>query len=297
MKEKVCIIGAGKIGQTIGEIFKKQGYEIEFWDKDISKIPDQKPLAETLCSVDFLFLCVPSWAMRKVMSDVVSYLNKKAIVISLAKGIEQSTNKTIDEVLKEFLPRNRLAILGGPMLAKELKDGLGGVGVVGINDKKIGKKILQIFDETNIRIECLSDMHGVALTGVLKNIYAIGLGIADGLSYSGNNKGWLVTLALKEMAEIIQLLGGKKETAYSTAGLGDLIATGYSPYSRNREVGVELVKTGTCCLESEGSRSLSGIATRLGVKKTRFPLFVALENILIKNQDVKTTFQGLYKKI
>jgi glycerol-3-phosphate dehydrogenase (NAD(P)+) len=135
-------------------------------------------------------------------------------------------------------------------------------------------------------------MRGVALAGIIKNIYAIGLGIAGGLMWGDNQKGWLTGVAIREMANIIKLLGGEKETAYSVAGLGDLIATGYSPYSRNREVGNELVKTGTCCLESEGSRSLPIIASLLGQEKNTLPFFTALEEILIKNQNAKTIFEN-----
>lgn len=296
-RQKISILGAGKIGRAIGTILEKRKCEIEFWDKDTSKVPASKPLAEVIASADILFLCVPSWAMREAVAGALAHLNSKSVIVALAKGIEQTTNKTMDEVLAEFLPRNRFAILGGPMLAKELQKGLNGVGVAGVKSKKICDKIKQLFDGTNLHITCVSDMHGVVLAGVLKNIYAIGLGIADGLSWGNNQKGYFVVAAIKEMAEIISALGGKKETAYSAAGLGDLIATGYSPCSRNRRVGEELVKTGKCCLEYEGPRSLPHITTLLRKRKLQPPfLLAALNNILIRGQDAKTVFENYIKE-
>jgi glycerol-3-phosphate dehydrogenase (NAD(P)+) len=296
MKQKICIIGAGEIGYAIGQILKNQTNEILFWDKDSSKVPAQKPLSRTVPSADFLFLCVPSWTVREVMAGVTPFLSKKAVVVSLAKGIEQTTNKSMDELLEEFVPCGRIVILGGAMLAKELQQGLGGVGAVGARSQKVCRKLTRLFGGTDLCIECISDTRGVALAGVLKNIYAVGLGIADGLGWGNNKKGWLVAQAVKEMALIIKALGGKKESAYSAAGLGDLIATGYSPYSRNRRVGEELVKTGTCCLESEGSRALPIFVSAARRQGLSLPLLAVLETIFVKNQDVKTSFEKLFKE-
>jgi glycerol-3-phosphate dehydrogenase (NAD(P)+) len=142
----------------------------------------------------------------------------------------------------------------------------------------------------------MSDMRGVALAGVLKNIYAIGLGIADGLQWGDNKKSRLVTQAIEEMAIIMQALGGKKESAFGGAGLGDLVATGYSPYSRNRRVGYELVKTRVCCLESEGSRALSVFASIARRQNLSLPFLAVLEVILIKNKDAKISFEKLFKE-
>lgn len=290
MKQKICIIGAGEIGRAIGQALKDRADEILFWDKDASRVPAQKSLAASVSSADFLFLCVPSWAMREAVTAAIPYLKKNAIIVSLAKGIEQKTNKSMDALLQDFIHRNRIAILGGPMLAEEIHKGLGGVGVVGAKNKSVCVQIASLFDKTGIHIECTPDMRGVALAGALKNIYAIGLGIADGLGWGNNQKSLLVVQAAKEMAIIIRALGGKKESAHGAAGIGDLIATGYSAYSRNRQIGNELVKTGTCYLKSEGSISLQILAPIIKRKKLFLPIFNALEAILVKNKCAKISF-------
>lgn len=295
-KQKICIIGAGKIGQTVGKILKNRGHKILFWDKDITKVPGQKPLDRIVISADFVFFCIPSWTVRETMARIARDLNKDAIVILLAKGIEEKTNKTMDALLGEFLSRERIVILGGAMLAEELENDLGGVGVAGTRSKKIYNQLAELFRGTDLIIEHSSDMRGVAFAGVFKNIYAIALGIADGLHWGNNKKGALAAKAVGEMAEIIKIFGGQKETAYSAAGLGDLLATGYSPYSRNRRVGDELVKAGKCCLESEGSRALPGIAALLRRKKYNLPLFTALEDILVRNKNAKSILENFIQE-
>jgi glycerol-3-phosphate dehydrogenase (NAD(P)+) len=284
----VVIIGAGEIGRAIGKILHKKKIKPVFWDKDPSKVPNQKPLAEIIPGADFLFLAVPSWGIREAIINILPYLKKKTIVISLAKGIEAKTRKTTDELLKTVLPANqKFALLSGPMIAEELTKGRAGAAVIAAEQKAACKKIAGLFKKTNLGIEYSNDLRGVALAGALKNIYAVLFGMADGLRWGDNQKGRLASTAVGEMAEIIKTLAGKKETAYGTAGLADLIATGYSPYSRNRQAGEKLVKTDKRCLKSEGFSSLAPLINLLRKRKEQFPLLLALEQVVVKNRNPK----------
>ncbi|MDI6821237.1 MAG: hypothetical protein QMD65_03665 [Patescibacteria group bacterium] len=313
--KKIVIIGAGEIGRAIEKVLQnKSGIHIDLWDKNPAKVPGQKPLAEIVPLADFLFLCVPSWAMREVLNSVLAIsngVNKKTIVISLAKGIEEKTLKTTDEILKELLPNNTAyALLIGPMLAEELMQEMAGIGVVASKDRKAFDKIKTLFIDTNLKLEYSADVRGVALAGALKNIYAIGLGIIDSFNLGGNFKGWFVQKAIKEMAEIIGILGGDKKTVFSPAGLGDLIATGFSPYSRNRQLGDELVSSHVKDLDvkmkSEGIVSLPSIIKLLAPyttccctgfaphnKLSAFPILQALEEIIIQHKNAKEIFEKL----
>ena len=294
MLQQLVIIGAGEIGKALEKVLRKQNLAISLWDKDPSKVRSQKPLKEIVPDADFLFLCIPSWALRNALNNLLPFLNKKTLIISLAKGIEENTKKTTDELLQELLPRGQnFALLFGPMLAEELTKGMVGIGVVASKNQKAFHQLAKIFTHTNLYLEYSKDIRGVALSGVLKNIYAIALGIADGLRWGGNAKGWLVARAINEMAKIAQMLGGKKETALGTAGLGDLIATGFSPYSRNRRIGYELVRNGRSHLQSEGFISLSPLGKRLYKNKEKFLLLKALEDIIIRNKKCKIIFENL----
>ncbi len=314
MDNKVVIIGAGEIGRAIEKILQdKSGIMIELWDKDISKAPNQKPLTEIIPSADFLFLCVPTNAIRKVLNSILRFLNKKTLVISLSKGIEADTLKTAADILEELLfDKTQHALLFGPMLAEELVKGMPGIGVAAVKEQKVFTRIKTLFTGTNLLIEHSSDVRGVALTGVLKNIYAVGLGIGGALEFGGNLKGWLTQKAIKEIAEIIELLGGKKETAFGSAGLGDFVATGFSPYSSNRQAGEELVKTGKYLLKvnelrssprfanaraSEGIVSLFPILKLLGENNIhKFSLLQALKKIILEGKNAKIIFEELLKE-
>lgn len=289
---QVVIIGAGRIGKALGEVLGKKGARVEFWDKDSEKVASQKDFKQLIPSADFLFLCVPSNATREVCEKVKDVLSLHTTVVSLSKGIESNTLKTIDEVLKEVLSKSQpFAILGGPLMAEDLVKGMKGIGVVAWESEETGKKIVDLFDHTNVSVESSLDVRGVALGGVLKNVYGLALGIADGMEWGSNTKGWFAVKAMREMEEIVKLLGGEEKTVWSPAGLGDLIATGFSPYSRNRKFAEEMVRDGKCDIECEGCTSLPLLMELLGEKIHQFPFLCAIYKILFERKEPDLLFQ------
>jgi len=294
MKENVLIIGAGEIGKAIGKTLRKEKAKIEFWDRNPLRASKQKPLATTVPISKFIFLCVPSWAIRNVLTNIEPYLRKETIVVCLAKGIEEKTQKTMDKVLRELIKNKcQYAFWGGPMLAEELRQDLSGIGVIASKNEKVLEEIGKITNKTNLKIEYSKDVRGVALSGVLKNIYAIGLGVADGLKLGNNFKAWLLIKSVAEMNEIAKKMGAQGQTILGTAGLGDLIATGFSPYSRNREAGEDLVKTGKCCLDSEGVKSLPLLSAMLKKQLKKFPVLHGLHSIIVENKRPQDIFKKL----
>lgn len=295
--QTISIIGAGEIGTAIGQLVQRPGFTVHCWDKDPAKNPEQKPLAEIVPESSVVFLCVPSWAMRSALTTVAPLLRPEAVVISLAKGIETETHKWMDEVLEELLPSGAAyALLGGPLLAEELTLGMLGVSVISTKEKTTFDQIHTILAVPTLRLEWANDPHLTALQGVLKNVYAVALGIADGLAWGSNAKGWLTAQCVQEMNSIIHILHSKDGTAISTAGLGDFIATAYSPYSRNREFGQRLVKTGACELKSEGCIALPSLNALLGASASTYPLLLSLSKILLEHQDVKTIYTQLVQQ-
>ena len=296
INSSVVIVGVGEMGSALGGILKKKEIKVDFWDKSIDLVMGQKALAEIIPSVDFLFFCVPSSAMTEAVKSVLPFLSQRTIIISLAKGIEEASKDTMDKLLEKLLPDNQnFAVLGGPMLAEELSKGMGGVAVVGTKNKINFEKLSGLFENTNLSLEYSGEVRSVALASVLKNIYAIGLGIADGLEWGENQKGWLISKSVQEMAELMTLLGGKQELIYSPAGLGDLIATGYSSYSSNRKVGEAVAKTGEH-LVSEGSKSLPFILGSITGKESEFKILPALNKILLENQNAKIIFGQFFQQ-
>ena len=278
----VTILGAGELGGCIGRLLqKKTDTVVQHWDADPSRNPEQKPLTETVPQSDAIFLCIPSGAYRAALSACSDAgLRKETPIVSFAKGIDLQSKATLDQTLAETLGNDRLfALISGPMLAEEIDEGLPAAAVCATKDKKLFDFIESLFLNSGLRFEYSNDVRGVALAGVLKNVYAILLGALDGASLGSNTRGALITAALGEMASCIDRLGGKRETAYTLAGIGDLIATGSSTYSRNYSVGRELATTGVCTGTSEGTSSVRAVRALDGIDVDA-PLLEVCEQIL-----------------
>jgi len=294
----VAIIGAGAIGQALAHILdRNKENQLILYDKDPTKVTRAAlPLPEVVKEASVVFLCVPSWAMRDAIAEMKPHLSKDAMVVSLAKGIEGVHKKTVDALLSEILPQHRAALLGGPMLAAEFMQDLSGVGCLATEHGEVAERITSLFAGTLLSFETTLDVRGAALSGVLKNIYALGLGVTQGLSWGNNQKGWYLKSALLEMADIVERLGGKRETAYSLAGVGDLVATGFSGYSRNSRFGEEFARTGVCNIQSEGCASLPLVSTLLGSEKSTLHIFRALEEVILNGKDANEIFTKLIRR-
>jgi glycerol-3-phosphate dehydrogenase (NAD(P)+) len=180
-----------------------------------------------------------------------------------------------------LLKTQPFVIVGGPMLAAEITAGKGAAAIFASPKTEVAQTVADLFASPVFATEVSNDIIGVSLAGVLKNIYAILLGIADGLELGDNEKGWLVARALAESARVAKTLGMDGDMIFSTAGLADFVATGYSAYSRNREVGDDIVKKGKCNLKGEGTASLPALIARIDGKMNQFPLLDLVKRIAI----------------
>jgi glycerol-3-phosphate dehydrogenase (NAD(P)+) len=294
---RVVIVGAGELGKAIGGLVGKKGIAVDFWDANPATVPGQKPLAEIVPLAGYVFFCVPSWAMREAVVGAVPYLPPQAVVFSFAKGIEKFSFQTMAEIVPALLPPTQpFVVVGGPMLAEEISVGKGAIGVFASRNAAALQGARDLFASDDFYVETTDDVEGVALAGVLKNIYAVALGIADGLELSGNQKGWLTSRAICEMRAIATALGVDPDTILGTAGVGDFVATGYSVHSRNRETGIEIVATGKCNIRGEGLNTLPFLIERLGEKKAAaFPLLMLVNTIGIKCSPARAAFEDFFK--
>lgn len=292
MKRHIFFLGAGNIARAIEFLLKSnQDNEMEFWDTDLTKVPEQKPLETLTPWADIIFLCVNSWAMRKGLTSIITYLKKETIVVTATKGIENETGLWMHELLEELNgEKQRYGLLSGPMLAKEISNGMGGAAAFAAERKETYDAIAPLFLRSAFRLEFTDDVKGTAMCGVLKNIYALALGLASGLEYGSNMQGWLAMQSIKEMMKIVEKLGGRMETVLGTAGLGDFIATGFSEHSRNRTLGKEFALTGTFTVTSEGYASLPQFLKKIDYKTEIYPVLHALRLIFLESRNPKEVF-------
>lgn len=195
---------------------------------------------------DVVMIACPSKHLRATAEALKKHLavaESLKLVVSLCKGLESGTLLRPCQVLAEVLPDVPVATLSGPTNAAEVAKGLPSALVFATGaDDAIAKEVQEAISDKHMRVYNSGDVAGVEMGGVLKNIYAIGAGVCDGLGLGSNSKAAFVTRAIREMVAIGVAEGGKPETFMGLSGVGDLIATSHGGWSRNRTFGERLAK-------------------------------------------------------
>ena len=288
------MVGAGKIGSAIGKVMGSNRVRVDFWEALPGKVKRQKPLAALVPGASAVFLCLPSWSLRDAGASIAPHLSPKTFVVSVSKGLEKGTLLPSDGILRQALPDGTpFVYLGGPLLADELLKGQPGVGVAASADPAALRKMNALFAGTRMRVETSDDVPGVVWSAILKNVYAIGLGMTEGLGWGANARGWFVAKAVEEAGGILEDLGGRRETFHGTACVGDMVATGFSPHSKNRSAGEAIARTGTSPHVSEGMASLPQLLETLGRRAAKYPALMAIKETLVGGKKARTVFGKL----
>jgi glycerol-3-phosphate dehydrogenase (NAD(P)+) len=261
---KVAVVGAGSWGTTVAALVAANApttlwarradlaAQIDEQHENGDYLPEILLPAELRSTSDLGAACdgaevvvlgVPSHGLRSVLDEARHHIGPHVPVISLSKGVEQGTLRRMTEVVADVLDGHdatRIGVLTGPNLAKEVAAGQPTASVVATQDQVVAEQLQQLFFAPGFRVYTNPDVVGCEIAGALKNVLAIGAGIADGLGYGDNTKAALMTRGLAELARLGIALGGDPLTFAGLAGMGDLIATCSSPQSRNRHVGVQL---------------------------------------------------------
>lgn len=288
------MVGAGAMGSVLGQLIGKRAH-VSYWDKEPGKVPNQRPLPELAAEADIVFLCVVARVIRDAAGAIRPHLKKSALVITIAKGME-ANGLTVDGVLAETLSTHQpFGLLSGPMLADELRAGAGGAAVVATKNKKQYELVRQLFVGSGLLLDYSADVRATALSGVLKNIYALSLGIAHGLGWGKNRLGWLVAQSLREIALILTAYDEHPGAAFGDAALADLVTTGFSSTSRNFQTGQALANATGQPLVSEGSRALPLVLKKTRHQLKQLPVLAALEQCFIKNKAARMVFNQFEK--
>lgn len=265
MEERIAIVGSGGFATVLAKMLAEGGHTVYQWvrNPDLARTmetqrvnPKYLPnhalplnlwittdLKAALADATIAVAAVPSFAMRETIRECADHLEKEAVVLSVAKGIEHGTYKRMSQVIRDEVPGGiSVAALSGPNLAEELARGMPAGTIVASEDKPCLPRLVRTLSSSYLKVYAWTDIVGVELGGVLKNITAIAAGISDGLGLGNNSKSSLITLGLQEMFTVGTRMGARRATFYGLAGLGDLVATCSSPLSRNHFVGEHLAK-------------------------------------------------------
>lgn len=187
---------------------------------------------------DAVILAVPSKYFRSVLKEVKKTASGVKVYISATKGIEDQTLMRMSEVITDVLGRDeKVAVISGPSIAIEVAKGLPTTLVAACDDIKLAEEAQAILMCTALRVYTTTDVTGVELGGSLKNIIAIAAGMSDSMGFGANTKAAILTRGLAEITRLGTAMGARHETFAGLSGLGDLVTTCISPYSRNRWFG------------------------------------------------------------
>ena len=258
---RVAVIGAGSWGTAVASIIARKSPTV-IWARsaEVAEQVNERhlnerylpgfPLPETLTSTsdlqaaveptDVVVMAVPSHGFRGALTDLAPYLRPWAPVVSLVKGLEQVTHRRMTEIVDEVLPGHPAGVLAGPNIAREVVAGYAAAAVLAMPDQHLAAQLGEMFRTKLFRIYSSSDVAGVEIAGALKNVFAIAVGMGDGVGSGDNTRAAVITRSLREMSRLGERIGGERDTFSGLAGLGDLVVTCTSPHSRNRHVGEQL---------------------------------------------------------
>ena len=260
---KIAVIGNGAWGSALAALARRRGHSVTVWGRH-PRDGECSDLEEALRDAEMVLLGVASHAMREVCTHAKTHIPRNALLVSLAKGIEQDTDLRMSQVIAASTERQKVAVMSGPTFASEIMRGMPSAIVCAAADEAWARSVQEALNGDDFRVYTHTDVVGVELGGALKNIMAIAAGVCVGLGLGENTLAALITRGLAELSRIGTALGGHSNTFYGLSGVGDLILTCSSRQSRNRQVGEGLGRGQTL---QEVLSSLKGTAE--GVKTSR----------------------------
>jgi len=261
---KVAVFGAGSWGTAFSIVLADGGNEVTLWARreelaatiaERHENPDYLPgirLPEAITAThdvekaahdaDLVVLATPSQTLRGNLREWAPFIAEDAVVVSLMKGVELGTLNRMSEVIAQETGAgpDRIAVVSGPNLAKEIAMREPAASVVACEDADVAKMLQDRLHSPTFRPYTSTDVIGCELGGAYKNVVGLAVGITVGLGYGDNSTASVITRGLAETSRLAMKLGANPMTLMGLAGLGDLVATCSSPLSRNRTFGEKL---------------------------------------------------------
>ncbi|MBI4089877.1 MAG: NAD(P)-binding domain-containing protein [Candidatus Kerfeldbacteria bacterium] len=290
----VGIVGYGRLGRALHRLIDhgRSRAAVLIWNRTRINVPGWTSIHQLAQQAEVILLCIPSFALRQLLETLKPALRSSTVLVSFAKGIEHTSGQTVDQVFATVVPTQPFALVGGPMLAEELVAGRQGIAVVGTHDPTIYLKLVYLFDGTELLLEPSGDPRAVSLAGVLKNVYALAVGISYGVGCQPGECQNFRQRALQEMLAVGQHLRLPTSTINGPAGVGDFMTTSSSPLSRNRRAGERLGQDGSLDREAESIASFPHLIALVG-ELAAFPILRATSQAVMHGQSVGRAFAAV----
>jgi glycerol-3-phosphate dehydrogenase (NAD(P)+) len=318
----MTVIGAGSWGTALAIQLAREGNPTRLWGRNGARLdamrlarrndyylpgaefPDglqvTNELKQALSGARDALIAVPSHAFRETLESVKPHLDPDTRIAWATKGFEIATGLLPHQVARQVLGSRPGAVLSGPTFAKEVGAGLPTAMTVASHDERFAKDMALSLSGPRFRAYTQADIMGVEVGGAVKNVIAIGCGIADGMGFGANTRVALIARGLAEMMRLGVKLGAARETFMGLAGLGDLVLTCTDDQSRNRRFGMALGR-GQTAGEAQreihqvveglpAARAVYEVAQRLQVD---MPICQEIYRIMHEDKPVRAVVQAL----
>ena len=323
--EPITVVGAGSWGTALAIQLAREGHATKLWGRDGAQLdamrrarcntrylPDAAfpaslsvvdDLNEALNGAGDALIAVPSHAFRATLESIKPHLSQGTRVAWATKGFEIQSGLLPHRVALEVLGARSGAVLSGPTFAREVGAGLPTAMTVASKDVRFAKELALSLSGPNFRAYTQTDITGVEVGGAVKNVIAIGSGIADGMGFGANTRVALITRGLAEMMRLGVKLGAVRETFMGLAGLGDLVLTCTDNQSRNRRFGMALGQ-GRSASQAQAeihqvveglpaAGAIHAVAQRLGVD---MPICREVYRVMHEGKPVRAAVQALMER-
>jgi len=319
----IAVLGAGSFGTALAILLANNGNNTHLWGRDPAQIQSMKnsrfnqrylpkiPLPDKLKlfddfesaikDVQDILIVTPSHAFGETLTKIKLHGAEKVRIVWACKGLEPDTGQFLmSQVTDKFGDDQPKAVLSGPTFAKELAIGSPTAITLASDNSQFAADLTKRLVNDTFRVYLSADLAGVQIGGAIKNIIAIGAGMADGLGFGSNARTALITRGLAEMMRLGIPLGGQIETFTGMAGLGDLVLTCTDDQSRNRRFGIAIGKgadfkqaaadIGQVVEGARNTKEVYHLAQKHGVE---MPVCESIYKILYENQDPRVAAKEL----
>lgn len=328
MSLKAGVVSAGSWGTALAALLAGKKYDVKIWAreeeiiKSINSVHENKvflpeielpvnleateDISLAVHSKDLIVVATPAQFLRESLRQISFLVSPGTFIVLASKGIEKGTLKTMHQVAVEMLPpalHRNIFVISGPTFARELALKVPTCAVVAGYDQDNMSEVQSLFNTDYMRIYRSADVTGVELGGALKNIYAIAVGILEGMNLGKNAQAALITRAIAEISRLVIKMGGNPMTISGLSGVGDLILTCTGNLSRNRQVGIRLGKgekiddiLDSMIMVAEGvptTASAYDLSKKVGVE---MPIVESLYSLIYENADIKNSIKNLMSR-
>lgn len=320
------VLGAGAWGTALAIAIARNGHDVMLWGRNATHLAEmqqsrtnerylpglafpesltiQPDLKAGVAIARHILISVPSIAFSNILRDLKPIIADGIPISWATKGLTPETGKFLYDTALEIVGGSHsLAVISGPSFAEEVAKNLPTAITIAAHDETFSAALASAMHSSTLRVYTTDDVLGVQLGGTIKNVMAIGAGIADGLGYGANTRAALITRGMSEILRLATSLGAQTETLFGLSGIGDLILTCTDDQSRNRQLGLAIgrglsveqaiVEVGKTVEGMHAAREVMVRAQQAGVE---MPIVEQVSKILFEGLDPRQAVQQLLER-